>query len=85
MNDDTEVVRREIIERDRAEGPLTREQLAAKYNSNVYDTAELQEAFTVHNFLAPFVFVTRKQDNMKGSLKFQHMPRFYYGFEKSDK
>jgi hypothetical protein len=32
--------------------------------------------------MAPFVVVRRKADGVKGSLMFQHMPRFYYGFAK---
>jgi hypothetical protein len=34
----------------------------------------------VIGFLAPFVVVRRKIDGVKGSLEFQHHPRFYFGF-----
>ena len=47
----------------------------------VYTTAELQENFEVTGFCAPFCEVTRKSDNIKGSLMFTHMPRFYYSFK----
>ena len=30
------------------------------------------------------VVVTRKSDNQKGSLEFQHSPRFYFDFVKGD-
>jgi hypothetical protein len=50
----------------------------------IWDTTELQRDFVVHGFLAPFVRVTRKSDKSKGSMLFQHHPRFYYGF-KADK
>lgn len=46
----------------------------------VYNTQELQENFVVESFLAPFCIVTRKSDNVKGTLQFTHMPRFYYNF-----
>jgi hypothetical protein len=59
---------------------LTREELAAKTNGEVYDTAEMSERFIVHSFMAPFVTVTRKSDQKKGSLEFQHNPRFYHSF-----
>ena len=32
-------------------------------------------------FMAPLVVVKRKSDSPKGSLYFQHSPRYYYGFE----
>jgi hypothetical protein len=47
---------------------------------NVFDTNELREKFEVHSFCAPFVTVTRKKDNKKGSLEFLHYPRFYFNF-----
>jgi len=47
----------------------------------VWDTQELQRDFDVLGFMAPFVVVTRKADGKKGSLTFQHSPRFYYGFQ----
>ena len=58
---------------------LTIEQLIEKY-SEVWDTSELQRDFTVHSFLAPSVSVTRKTDGVKGTMWFQHSPRFYYDF-----
>lgn len=52
-----------------------------KLYGKVWDTEELKRDFEVLGFLAPFVFVIRKTDNQKGSLTFQHLPRFYFGFE----
>jgi hypothetical protein len=46
-----------------------------------WNTAELQEDFTVHGFGAPFVHVTRKSDGKKGTLQFTHSPRVYFGFQ----
>jgi len=47
----------------------------------VWDTDELSRDFTVTGFLAPFVGVTRKSDGVRGTLTFQHHPRFYWGFK----
>jgi hypothetical protein len=47
----------------------------------VWNTIELQKDFEVKGFMAPFVVVKRKSDGQKGSLCFQHSPRFYFGFE----
>jgi hypothetical protein len=91
MVDDTEDMRRamlaEAAERMRRtmlaeaaeRGPLSREDLTTLHGT-VYDTQELQEVFTVHNFLAPFISCTRKSDGVKGSMQFQHHPRFYFDF-----
>lgn len=46
----------------------------------VYDTGELQETFDVIGFAAPFVVVRRKSDSVRGTLMFQHNPRFYFCF-----
>jgi hypothetical protein len=43
-------------------------------------TDEMTERFEVHGFCAPFVVVTRKADGVKGTLQFEHMPRFYFDF-----
>ena len=44
----------------------------------VWDTAQLSEAFEVLGFMAPYAVVRRKSDGRKGSLEFQHLPRFYF-------
>ena len=60
----------------------TRESLEAAYGQ-VWDTAQLQESFTVQSFLGPFVMVTRKSDSVKGIMEFTHMPRFYFDFREA--
>jgi hypothetical protein len=61
-----------------------RQRFISKYGEdNVWNTQELQDAFTVHNFHAPYVTVTRKSDGIRGILQFQHMPRFYFDFTAS--
>jgi hypothetical protein len=46
----------------------------------VWSTQELQEDFDVLGFAAPLIVVRRKSDGIKGSLLFQHSPRYYFGF-----
>ena len=78
MTDMLDIVRMQRFVRINTE-PKSREALAAVYG-RVWDTDELREEFEVTGFLAPFVVVRRKSDGKKGSLEFQHSPRFYFGF-----
>jgi len=78
MSDPTEPIRRERIVEINAE-PGSREALEAQYGQ-VWDTSELGQYFEVLGFMAPFVVVRRKSDGQKGSLEFQHHPRFYFNF-----
>lgn len=79
MSDQTETIRRQQFAEINSD-PGCRANLEAKHG-DVYDTSELQEAFSVLGFLSPYVIVQRKSDLTKGSMKFQHSPRFYFGFE----
>jgi hypothetical protein len=54
-----------------------------KIYRTVWNTDELQKDFEVKSFLAPFVVVKRKADQVTGTLTFQHAPRFYFSFEPS--
>lgn len=79
--DETEAVRRALVEKINA-SPLDREGLEAVHGKgNVWDTEELQRDFAVRSFLAPFTMVVRKSDGKQGTLMFQHSPRFYFSFE----
>jgi hypothetical protein len=79
MSDPTETIRKELVVQINAE-PGSREALEAQHGQ-VWDTNQLREDFEVLGFGAPLVVVRRKSDCQKGSLFFQHSPRFYYGFE----
>jgi hypothetical protein len=79
MTDPTETARREMLAEINAE-PGSREYLAARHGE-VWSTDELSRDFEVIGFAAPLVVVRRKSDGVKGSLMFQHHPRFYFGFE----
>jgi len=49
-------------------------------DGQVWDAAELQRDFEVLGFMAPYVIVNRRADGVKGSLEFQHAPRFYFNW-----
>ena len=78
-SDPTEDIRRQMLAEINAE-PGSREYLTAKHGQ-VWSTDELSRDFDVIGFAAPLIVVVRKSDDQKGSLCFQHHPRFYYGFE----
>lgn len=54
-----------------------------KEHGQVWNTDELRDDFEVLGFGAPLVVVRRRSDGRKGSLFFQHSPRFYYGFQEA--
>jgi hypothetical protein len=76
--DETEAARRKRL----AEVNLAaagREELEERHGK-VWDSQELRNEFEVIGFSAPWVIVRRKSDGVKGSLEFQHDPRFYFDF-----
>lgn len=77
MTDPTESIRRRMIETDQPARDLAQAEQR-------WDTEQLKSEFTVTSFLAPFVFVTRKADGVKGTMEFTHSPRWYFNF-KEDK
>lgn len=79
MSDPTESIRREMLAEINSE-PGSREALEAEHGQ-VWDTKQLSEDFEVIGFAAPLIVVRRKADGVKGSLFFQHNPRFYFDFE----
>lgn len=78
MNDPTEEIRREMVAEINA-APGSREALETEHGQ-VWDTEQLRQDFDVTGFMAPLIGVRRKADGVRGSLLFQHSPRFYYGF-----
>ncbi len=79
MTDPTESIRRERLAEINTE-PGSREALEAQYGQ-IWNTDELSRDYTVIGFMAPFVVVLRKADNVRGSLEFQHSPRLYFNFQ----
>jgi hypothetical protein len=83
-SDETEEVRRRrlavVNSAVESKDPTTeRQRLEAQYG-RVWDTAQLSVEFEVLGFMAPHVVVRRKSDGRKGSLEFQHLPRFHFNF-----
>lgn len=76
MSDATESIRREMVKEINHE-PGSREDLEQKHGQ-VWSTQEMQEEFEALGFMAPLLVVRRRSDGTKGSLKFQHNPRFYF-------
>jgi len=79
MSDPTEAIRRQEVT-DINAIPGSREALETEHGQ-VWDTDQMREDFDALGFMAPYIIVSRKADGVKGSLKFQHAPRFYYSFE----
>jgi len=79
MNDQAEALRCQRLVEINAE-PGSREALEAQHGQ-VWDTAEVRTDFSVLGFSAPFVIVRRNSDGVRGSLEFQHNPRFYFNFQ----
>lgn len=48
----------------------------------VLTTDEATEKYKFIGFNSPLAFVERKSDGVKGSLRFTHMPRYYFDFKK---
>jgi len=83
MSRETEeqLARRKKLVRQINSQPLAKEELAAKLGEPVYDHEDVKEHYTLGNFLAPFVCVTRLSDGAVGSMLFQHAPRLYFSFK----
>ena len=79
MADQTESIRRTLCKSLNSE-PGSREDLESRYG-DVWDTSQLQEHFSVLGFCAPFCVVSRKTDGVRGSVLFQHSPRFFHSFK----
>jgi len=79
MTDPTELLRRAHLAEING-NPGDRATLESRHG-RVWDTAELAREFDVLGFLAPFVVVRRRADGVKGSLAFQHDPRFFFAFQ----
>ena len=73
MKDPTETLRRQMIETGQPERDL-------ENADQRWTTEDMSRDFTVQSFMAPFVFVTRRADGVRGTLEFTHSPRFYFNF-----
>ncbi len=75
MSDPTEGIRRQMVAEINS-APGSREVLEATWG-RVWDTGEMCEEFEAIGFMAPLIVVRRKSDGKRGSLMFQHSPRYY--------
>lgn len=80
--DPTETFRRARVNEIASEA-TDRTGLEARYGQ-VWNTEEVGRDFEILSFMAPFVVARRRSDNQKGTLEFQHSPRFYFDW-KEDK
>jgi len=82
MSDPTEGIRRALVSTINSSvesrDEVSERQRLEEVHGQVWDTKELQKDFEVHAFLAPFIYATHKETGRKGTLMFQHMPRFYF-------
>jgi len=79
MHDETEDARRARIAEIHEE-TTNRAGLEARYGQ-VWSTDELRAEFEIIGFLPPFCMVRRIADRKRGTLEFQHNPRFYFSFQ----
>jgi hypothetical protein len=89
MEDPTETIRRSRVAElsgqvESSDRDAERKRLEALHGQ-VWNTDELRCDFDVIGFAAPLVVVRRKSDGMKGSLEFQHSPRFYFNWMENGK
>lgn len=88
--DNTEQFRRSEVARINSEvqsddDKAERERLEGIYGKgNVMTMDEAREKYEFIGFGAPYVSVRRKSDGKRGSLEFQHRPRFYFNFQALD-
>jgi len=80
----TEDVRRVMTASINAEALSVEEKDLCEKYGQLWDTQQLQQDYTVHGFMAPFVKVTRKSDNVDGLMMFSHHPRWYHSFEPTE-
>lgn len=79
MTDPTEGIRRALVSEINSR-KSDRQILEEKYGQ-VWDTDEVTQDFIVEGFFAPYVVVIRRSDRKRGSLTFQHSPRYYFDFK----
>ena len=78
----SEAVRRIAVQIINEDAQTERSKLEAR-EGQVWTTDEVGEDFEIIGFAAPMVVARRKSDGQKGTLFFQHEPRFYFGWQKA--
>ena len=60
------------------------EELTQRYGT-IWNTEALRQDFEVLGFAAPYVIVRERATGKKGSMEFQHSPRFYFNYQEATK
>ena len=60
-----------------------RKLLGLQEDEELYTIDELTEEFEIDLHIAGYVILTRKRDQLRGTMKYSDSPRFYYGFIKT--
>jgi hypothetical protein len=50
-------------------------------HGQVWDSGEVRKRWKVIGFMAPLVVVKDRKTGAKGSLEFQHLPRYYFNYQ----
>jgi hypothetical protein len=80
MSDDPTLLVRQALLVEINADPGDRTILESRHGQ-VWDPQELARDFEVLGFAAPLAVVRRKGDGVRGSLEFQHSPRYYFAFQ----
>lgn len=85
--DKTENIRREMVANINSEvqsnSEMGERSRLEKERGQVWNTEEVSKDFEIIGFMAPFVVAIRRSDGKKGSLMFQHHPRFYFTWQEA--
>ena len=65
---------------EQAEEHEFEQKLIAEYGQ-LWNTEQVTKDFEIRSFMAPYVSVRRRSDNVKGTMQFTHMPRWYFNFK----
>jgi hypothetical protein len=80
-NDETEEFRK-ARQSELNASAAARAELEERYGKeNVFSGEEMRERFTPLGFAAPYMMAKETKTGKKGSLEFQHSPRFYFNWQ----
>ncbi len=77
MTDPTNITPKAVIATGQPQAELVKD------TDRRWTSAEMTEEFDVTGILAPFVYVIRRSDRVKGTLEFTHSQRAYFDFQES--
>jgi hypothetical protein len=84
VTDPTEGIRRELVHaintQTESNDPDSERERLQEIHGEVWSTEEVSQVFEIEGFMAPFVVATHRELGIKGTLMFQHSPRFYFSW-----